>query len=128
MERNLTKSAQGVQVIHSDTGLTAQQEKCALLLAAGTRITDAAQQIGTSRGTLYRWLEQPAFQCYYNQVKKDVQQVVEGSLLNLHQQAIEGIKASLESQKEEVRLRACTWLVERILLFLRPTRLLSAFM
>ena len=114
MERNLTKSAQGVQVIHSDTGLTAQQERCALLLAAGTRITDAAQQVGTSRGTLYRWLQQQPFQCYYNQAKKDVQQVVEGSLLDLHQRALEGIRASLESQKEEVRLKASTWVVDRI--------------
>lgn len=114
MEQNLTKSAQGVQVIHSDTGLTAQQERCALLLAAGTRITDAAQQVGTSRGTLYRWLQQQPFQCYYNQAKKDVQQVVEGSLLDLHQRALEGIRASLESQKEEVRLKASTWVVDRI--------------
>ena len=114
MEQNQTKQAQALQVIHSDTGLTALQEKCCLLLAAGIRITDAALQVGASRGTLYRWLQQPAFQCYLNQAKKEVQQFVEGSLLNLHQKALEGIEATLDSQREDLRLRAATWVLEKI--------------
>ena len=114
MEQNQTKSAQALQVIHPDTGLTALQEKCCLLLAAGIRITDAALQVGASRGTLYRWLQQPAFQCYLNLAKKEVQQFVEGSLLNLHQKALEGIEASLDSQREDLRLKASTWVLEKI--------------
>lgn len=114
MEQNLTNSAQALQVIHPDTGLTALQEKCCLLLAAGIRITDAALQVGASRGTLYRWLQQPAFWCYLNQAKKEVKEYVEGSLLNLHQKALEGIEASLDSQREDLRLKAATWVLEKI--------------
>lgn len=114
MEQNSRNTAQVMQVIHPDTGLTALQEKCCLLLAAGIRITDAAQQVGASRGTLYRWLQQPAFQCYLNLAKRDVQQFVEGSLLNLHQKALEGIEASLDSQRDDLRLKASTWVLEKI--------------
>ena len=103
-----------MQVAHPDTGLTALQEKCAILLASGRRITDAAQELGTSRASIYRWLEQAAFLCFYNQMKKEVQQYVEGALLDLHQQALDGIKASLESTREEVRLKASIWVVEKV--------------
>ena len=114
MGQELTKSTQVQQVIHPDTGLTALQEKCAFLLAAGTRITDVAQQLGTSRGTLYRWLQQPAFLCYFNQSKKEVQQFVEGRLLSLHLKALEGIEASLDSHREDIRLKASTWVIEKV--------------
>lgn len=114
MKQDLTKSAQVVQVAHPDTGLTALQEKCAILLASGRRITDAAQEVGASRASIYRWLEQAAFLCFYNQMKKEVQQYVEGALLDLHQQALDGIKASLESTREEVRLKASIWVVEKV--------------
>ena len=114
MKQDLTKSVQVMQVAHPDTGLTALQEKCAILLASGRRITDAAQELGTSRASIYRWLEQAAFLCFYNQMKKEVQQYVEGALLDLHQQALDGIKASLESTREEVRLKASIWVVEKV--------------
>lgn len=114
MKQKVTNPTQPVAVIHSDTGLTSLQERCALLLAAGTRITDAAQQVGASRNTLYRWLNQPAFICFYNMAKQEVQQYVEGSLFEMHQQALEGIKASLDSAREEVRLKAAVWVVEKI--------------
>ena len=114
MKQDLTKSAQVMQVAHPDTGLTALQEKCAILLASGRRITDAAKEVGTSRASIYRWLEQAAFLCFYNQMKKEVQQYVEGALLDLHQQALDGIKASLESTREEVRLKASIWVVEKV--------------
>lgn len=114
MEQNLTKMGRDQVVVHPDSGLTSTQEKCALLLAAGVRISEVAKQVGTSRGTLYRWLDLPAFQCFFNMVKKEMKQYVEGSLLEMHQQALDGIKASLGSQREEVRLRASVWVVDRI--------------
>lgn len=114
MKQNLTKSAQAVEVVHPDSGLTALQEKCAILLASGIRITEAAQQVGTSRASIYRWLESAAFVCFYNQMKKEVQNYVEGALLDLHQKALEGIKASLESTRDEVRLKASMWVVEKV--------------
>lgn len=114
MKQNLTKPAQAVEVVHPESGLTAMQEKCAILLASGIRITDAAQQVGTSRASIYRWMESATFTCFYNQMKKEVQQYVGGSLLDLHQKALDGIKASLESTREEIRLKASMWVVEKV--------------
>ena len=47
-------------------------------------------------------------------MKDEVKKYVEGSLLGLHDKALEGIKACLDSPKEEVRLRASLWVVDRI--------------
>lgn len=114
MGQNITKSSRAVAVISPDTGLTAQQEKCAVLLASGIRITDVAKAIGASRGTLYRWQNQVAFQCFYNLMKQDVKNYVEGSVLELHSQALDGIKASLSSDNEAIKLRASMWVIEKI--------------
>lgn len=114
MKQSLTKPEKAVEVVHPYSGLTALQEKCAILLASGIRITDAAVQVGTSRASIYRWMEDAAFICFYNQMKKEVQNYVEGALLDLHQKALDGIKASLDSPREEVRLRASMWVVEKV--------------
>jgi hypothetical protein len=114
MKQSLTKPEKAVEVVHPYSGLTALQEKCAILLASGIRITDAAVQVGTSRASIYRWMEDAAFICFYNQMKKEVQNYVEGALLDLHQKALDGIKASLDSTREEVRLRASMWVVEKV--------------
>lgn len=114
MKQNITKSSRAVDVISPDTGLTAQQERCAVLLASGIRITDVAKALGTSRGTLYRWQNKVAFQCFYNLMKQDVKNYVEGSVLELHSQALEGIKASLSSENEAIKLRASMWVIEKI--------------
>ena len=114
MEQNLTKPVNAAALIHPDSGLTTQQERCALLLAAGERITDAANQVGTSRGTIYRWLASPAFSCFLNQAKQEILQYVEGSLMGLHQQALDVIKESLSSTREDLRFKASAWLIDKI--------------
>ncbi|MBQ9184412.1 MAG: hypothetical protein IJ151_00890 [Bacteroidales bacterium] len=114
MKQNLTEKEQAVEVVHPDSGLTASQEKCAILLASGIRVTDAAQQVGASRASVYRWLDNDAFACYYNLMKKEVQGYVEGALLELHQKALAGITASLDSPREDLRLKASMWVVEKV--------------
>ena len=59
-------------------------------------------------------MESASFVCFYNQMKKDVQAYVEGALLDFHQKALDGIKASLDSTREEVRLKASIWVVEKV--------------
>lgn len=114
MEQNLTKSAKIPDVVSPETGLTTLQEKGAILLASGIRLTEVAKELGTSRGTLYRWQNQVAFQCFYNLMKQDVKNYMEGSVLELHTQALEGIKSSLSSDNEAIRLKASMWVIEKI--------------
>lgn len=115
MEHNLTETGDGVmEVVSAETGLTALQEKGAILLASGVRLSDVAKELGTSRGTLYRWQNQVAFQCFYNLMKQDLKNYIEGCVMELHTQALEGIKASLSSCNESIRLKASTWVIERI--------------
>lgn len=47
-------------------------------------------------------------------MKQDVKNYVEGSVLELHSQALEGIKASLSSENEAIKLRASMWVIEKI--------------
>lgn len=114
MKQNITQSGKAPEIVSPDTGLTALQEKGAILLASGIRISDVAKELGTSRGTLYRWQNQVAFQCFYNLMKQDVKNYMEGSVLELHTQALEGIKASLSSCNEAIKLRASMWVIEKI--------------
>lgn len=114
MKQNFTKSVNLPDVKSPDTGLTSMQEKCAVLLASGIRITDVAKQIGASRGAIYRWLNLDAFQCFYNLMKQDVKNYVEGSVLELHGLALDGIKAGLSSQNEAIRLKTSMWVIEKI--------------
>ncbi len=114
MEHNLTKPANNQDLISPATGLTAIQEKGAILLASGIRITEVAKELGLSRGTLYRWQSQIAFQCFYNLMKQDVKNYLEGSVLELHKQALDGIRAGLSSQNESIKLKASMWVVDKI--------------
>ncbi len=47
-------------------------------------------------------------------MKQDVKNYVEGSVLELHSQALDGIKASLSSDNEAIKLRASMWVIEKI--------------
>lgn len=114
MEHNLTKQAEDVEVVSKETGLTSQQEKGAILLASGLRLSDVAKELGTSRGTLYRWMNQVTFQCFYNLMKQDAKNYLEGCVLGLHSQALEGLQASLSSCNESIRLKASMWVIEQI--------------
>lgn len=114
MGQIITQPSRQDEAISPDTGLTAQQEKGAILLASGIRISDVAKAIGTSRGTLYRWQNQLAFQCFYNLMKKEAKNYVEGCVLELQERALEGIKTSLDSDNEGIRLKASMWVVEKI--------------
>lgn len=113
MKHNLTKSSAFPQVISPETGLTAIQERCAALIASGTSITDAAEELGISRGCVYRWQRLLPFNCYFNSLKKDVKAAVEGRLLGLHSKALESLEACLASSNEAIKLKAAVWILDK---------------
>ena len=113
MKQNLTNSGSLPQLISPETGLTAVQEKCAALIASGTSITDAARELGISRGSVYRWQSLLPFKCYLNALKQDVKAAVEGRVLGLHAKALESVEGCLDSPNEAVRLKAATWILDK---------------
>lgn len=104
----------GLSVVNPDTGLTSNQEQCAIMLASGVSITEVSKQINTSRTTIYRWLGSLAFQCFFNSMKLDAKNYIEGSLFGLKEKALDSIKACLESNNDAIKLKASMWIVDKI--------------
>lgn len=95
-------------------GLTPIQEQAAILLASGKTITDVAATIGVNRSTLYEWQGVVTFQCYFNQQLADYKEQLRNGLFGLTGEALETIKNCLHSDNEPTRLKAATWLLERV--------------
>ena len=103
-------------IVSPETGLTSLQERCALLLASGTRITEIAAELPVCKTTLYKWLRSDLFRCYLNLMKKDLQNGIQGRVLGLKEKALDALGASLESVNEQVRLKAATWIIDKLTL------------
>jgi malate/lactate dehydrogenase len=109
IDRNRQKAT-----ISEITGLTPQQEQACVMLASGEGFTAVADKLNLNRGTLYKWLQHPAFQCYFNRQCQDYIDEVKNGLLGLHTQAITTIKTILEKGSEAARLKTAMWLVEKV--------------
>lgn len=105
-EQNVTKS--------TITGLTPQQEQACILLASGENITNVAEKLSLNRGTLYRWQQDKAFECFYNKQCQDYKDEVKNGLLGLHQQAITTIKQIIKTGGEVSRLKAAMWVLDKV--------------
>jgi len=104
----------GLKIVSPETGLTALQERCAQLIASGTRITEIADELPVCKATIYKWLRSDLFCCYLNLMKQELKDSIEGCVIGLKDKALEGLKASLESDNEQVRLKAATWVIDRL--------------
>lgn len=109
-----TQKAISVEAIDKTTGLTPLQERCAVLMASGTTITDIAKELGLDRGTLYQWLKKVTFQCYLNYLKKTIQDNMTGKLFDLHSSAMEAIQKCLFSDNENIRFKTAVWIIEKL--------------
>ncbi|NMB37448.1 MAG: hypothetical protein GX993_05345 [Bacteroidales bacterium] len=96
------------------TGLTPIQEQAAILLASGETITAVAATIGVNRSTLYEWQDIVTFQCFLNQQRADYQEQLKNGIFGLTSEALATLKGCLQSENEPTRLKAATWLLERI--------------
>ena len=114
MEQRIGKPQRLPAIVNEETGLTTIQEKGAMLLASGVRITDAAQRLEISRGTIYRWMGQDAFKRFFNMMKVEVKTYVEGGILKMHDEALAGVKDSIHSDKAGIKFKASTWVLDRI--------------
>lgn len=105
-EQKATKSEQ--------TGLTPIQEQACLMLASGEGFTTVAEKLSLNRGTLYKWQQNTAFQCYYNQQCQDYKSEVKNALLGLHSQAVATVRELMTTGNESTRLKAALWLLEKV--------------
>lgn len=96
------------------TGLTPQQEQACILLASGENVTDVADKLSLNRGTLYKWQQNKAFECYYNKQCQEYKNEVKNGLLGLHQQAVTTIEQLITTGSEATRLKAATWVLEKV--------------
>ena len=113
-QQKSTQNALPAQAIDKTTGLTPIQERCAVMLASGTTITDIAKELGLDRGTLYQWLKKITFQCYFNQLRSNIQQNLTGRMFELHSSGMEAIEKCLTSDNEGIRLKAAMWVFEKL--------------
>ena len=113
-QQNPTQMAVPVDAIDKTTGLTPLQERCAVLMASGTTITDIAKELGLDRGTLYQWLKKITFQCYLNQLKKAIQDNMTGRLFDLHSSAMDALQKCLHSENEGIRFKCAVWIIEKL--------------
>lgn len=109
----MAKTATKVQ-ISSVTGLTPTQERACSLLASGAKTTDVAQELDVPEQTIYLWQKQTTFVCYYNKQRSVIKNAAVQSLFGLMEEAVTAIRESLNSTNESVRLKAATYIVDKL--------------
>lgn len=102
------------KMISSVTGLTPTQERACSLLASGAKATAVAEQLDVSEQTIYLWQKQKTFICYYNKQRSVIKDAAVQSLFGLMDEAITAIRESLTSTNESVRLKAATYIVDKL--------------
>lgn len=96
------------------TGLTPTQEQAAELLASGVSVTSVAEKLGIARSTLYLWEKQTTFKVYFNRRCSDARSTLVVGLFGLADEALSTIRKSLQSENEQVRLKAAMWITDKL--------------
>jgi len=99
-------------------GLSPRQQRAVLLLAEGKTVTEAAKALDLSRETVSGWQRRAAFEAALNLVRAEIMESATGRLLRLVYRATEAMEQALQSEDEQVRLKAAIEV-------LRQTELLS---
>jgi len=96
------------------SGLTPLQEQVATFLASGKQITDTANELQISRATIYRLFDNVVFMAYYNLLCYEIKINTKNNLFTLQDKAFKAIGAALESDNDLTKLKAATWIIEKI--------------
>jgi molybdenum-dependent DNA-binding transcriptional regulator ModE len=83
-------------------------------LATGS-LPEAARQIGVARTTAWRRANQPLFQEELTRRSDELRRGADAALLARQDAAWAAIDRSLASTDERIRIRAATWLLERVM-------------
>ncbi len=86
--------------------LTANQERLiAALLTEKTQL-EAAQKVGISKATLYRWLAQPEFLAAYRDARRGLVETALGQLQGIAGKSVEALERNLTCKNPAVEVRA----------------------
>ncbi|MCB0553020.1 MAG: hypothetical protein KDD02_05665 [Phaeodactylibacter sp.] len=96
------------------TGLTEQQERAAQYFADGATMEGCAEELGVPLTALYEWQEKPTFQAYFNRLSWNLKQNIAVGVMGLYKDALDAIRASLQSENESVKLKTAMYVIERI--------------
>ena len=102
------------QTILTASGLTPLQEQAATLLASGKNISEVAEELSLNRGTIYQWQQKITFQCYFNFQRQEAKDTLKNGLFSLYNEALEAIKGCLSSENETIKLKAATYIIQKI--------------
>lgn len=83
-------------------------------LLSGLSLEDAASVAGVSRVSLWRWLQEPAFNAELQRLEADALQAVSRRLLTLATGAADVLEKALQDSKATIRLRAAALILERL--------------
>lgn len=100
--------------ISSITGLTPTQERACSMLASGQTIEAVAEEIKVPESTLLLWQRQTTFKCYFNQKRSNIKGSLMQGVCSLAQAAVNALRQSLNSENEQVRLKAATYIVDKL--------------
>ncbi len=100
--------------INSITGLTPTQERACSMLASGATIEAVAEEVKVPESTLLLWQRQTTFKCYFNQKRSNVIGSLTQGVYSLAQEAVNALRNSLNSENEQVRLKAATYIVDKL--------------
>ena len=103
-----------MSIINRNTGLTEAQERACSLLANGEKIEAVATALAVPEQTLYKWQRLKTFKCYYNKQRSNIASTAAQGLFSLADKAILAIKESLNSENEAVKLKAASYILDRL--------------
>jgi hypothetical protein len=89
----------------SEVDLIPAQTRVIMALVGGATVGAAAATVGTSRTTLYRWLDDPKFVAVLNRAKREQRDEVRGEIRTLAAGAIKTLREALESDQTATSLR-----------------------
>ena len=95
-------------------GLTAKQERAIVLKVSGLSNTEIANELKIDRGTLYSWSKKENFQSFFAFLTNECRSNMINGLLGMHEELIQGLRDSLNSENDSVKFKAATWLYEKI--------------
>jgi len=96
------------------TGLTPIQEEAAIMLAKGQTIEEISDSLNLNKGELIEWTQVVTFQCFLSQQNRAFKETLRSNIFGLAEQAVRAITESLSSDNEQVKLKAATWIVDKI--------------
>lgn len=95
-----------------DSGLTIIQERVAVALAAGMRMSDISRDTGVAVSTIATWRKQAAFAAHYKRLIAETAREIRGGLAEMKDLALSTMKEILEGGGEQARVKVACYICD----------------